>query len=139
MPDQTLAAPQRDRRPRRVRGDARRSGRLGLQDGGRRLAAGGRAWREELRAALGAGKLEAVQSALGRLEQSLRQVKIDQSFVSRKLQRLNRVKRSVKLPEATEKKVSAIFAGVHERFFSGDYQGANAQLNSIWRLLGRED
>jgi serine/threonine protein kinase len=100
---------------------------------------GARGQRDDVKRALAAGQEAPAASALGRLEEGLRQLKIDGSFVSRKLERLNRTKRGMQLPEETDKKVSAIFAKVHESFFSGDYEGANAQLNSIWRLLGRGD
>ena len=100
---------------------------------------GGRSQRDEVKRALAARQETPARAALTRLEDALRQVRIDGTFVSRKLERLNRAKRGMQLPAGTEEKVSAVFAKVHESFFSGNYEGANAQLNSIWRLLGRGD
>lgn len=99
----------------------------------------GRAHRDTARRALAAGNEGPALAALVELERSLRGITIDGTFVSRKLQGLNRAKHTVHLPEAAEKKMAAIFARVHERFFSGDFRGANAELNRIWHLLGRGD
>lgn len=75
------------------------------------------------------------QAALHRMSQLLEATHIDKAFIARKLQRLNRLKGSRKLDEATSAKVSHAFAAVHGSFFAGDYQKANHHLNRIWRLL----
>jgi hypothetical protein len=75
--------------------------------------------------------------AVGRLEEVLRQVAIDDTFIKRKLDRLSRLKQSVKLDAATDKKVTAIFAQVHKHYFAGSHAAANAQLNAISRELGQ--
>jgi hypothetical protein len=91
---------------------------------------------EARRACRGADEV-AARTAVSHLAESLQQVRVDRAFVSRKLERLSRVKDSLRLDDATNKTVAAIFAKVHDRFFSGDYEGANAQLNAIGRVLGR--
>lgn len=100
---------------------------------------GGRATLAELRRAASSSDEPATRAALGKLEGTLRALKIDGTFVSRKLERLTRAKGGVKLDEATEKKVTGILRQVHDCFFSGDYEGANGQLNAIWRALGKGD
>jgi len=90
----------------------------------------------EARRALGAGKLGGASRALGQAEESLRRVAIDGNFISRKLQRISRLKAGLKLDGRTETQVTEIFAKVHDRYFSGDFSAANTHLNKIWRLLG---
>jgi hypothetical protein len=75
--------------------------------------------------------------ALSRLEDTLRRAKIDETFVKRKLERLNKLKESLRPDEARAKQVAEIFAKVHKRFFAGDFVAANDHLNQILRLLGR--
>jgi hypothetical protein len=82
---------------------------------------------------------EGAKAILARLEETLRQQKIDGAFISRKLERLNRLKGSLRIDEATSKKVTEIFAKVHDRYFSGDYEAANEHLNQIWRVLGKRE
>ncbi len=91
----------------------------------------------EGRKALRAGEIERAVKAIAGAEESLRRIQIDDNFVSRKLQRLNRLKGSLQLDAATEKQVTEIFAKVHDRYFSGDFKAANTHLNRIWQVLGR--
>ena len=91
----------------------------------------------EARKALRASRLEQATRAITGLEESLRRIKIDGNFISRKLQRLNTLKGKRQLDTGMEKRVTEIFAKVHDRYFSGDFKGANTHLNKIWQVLGR--
>jgi hypothetical protein len=95
-----------------------------------------RARLEEARAAI-EGEEEAVAAAaVAALAGRLRAVRIDGTFISRKLKRIDKAKGARRLDPAVSKRVTATFAKVHESYFSGDYRRANAHLNQIWRLLG---
>jgi hypothetical protein len=132
-PRPASAIPALRERLARLEGERRRRGIL-LDD-----LAGARAALASARRALGAGEEQAARTALGTLEQSLQGVAIDGAFVRRKLARLNALKGARKLDATTEQKIATISASVHQRFFSGDYAGANAQLNSLFALLGHGD
>jgi hypothetical protein len=92
--------------------------------------------RRKLAAALKAEDTEAAGKAIEQLTLTLGRARIDSSFVSRKLKRINRQMTSRKLSPELARRVKAIFSKFHARYFGGgDYEGANAHLNHIWRLL----
>jgi serine/threonine protein kinase len=98
-----------------------------------------RGYRGQIKKAIEAGEGDSVLPVLAQMEDSLRQIQIDGSFIAKKLERINKLKGTLRLDEITAKRIATIFAKVHERYFSGDYRGANAYLNSIWHILGRSD
>jgi hypothetical protein len=65
----------------------------------------------------------------------LDETKIDAAFVSKKLDRLNKLIASRKLERVMARNVKATFAQVHSRYFAGDYVSANRNLNRIWRIV----
>ena len=69
--------------------------------------------------------------AASTFNQAVQEVKIDKTFVSNKIARLNRIVKGKKLEGDKSKQVVELFNEVGDKYNDGDFAGANKRLNQI--------
>lgn len=90
---------------------------------------------KEATAAMADGDYGKAFLAASTLLQNVEAIKIDKTFVSNKIARLNRQMKAKKLDDATSKQVLDLFNEVGDKYNDGDFAGANKRLQTIAGLL----
>lgn len=90
---------------------------------------------KEATSAMGDGDYGKAFLAASTLLQNVEAMKIDKTFVSNKIARLNRQMKAKKLDDATSKQVLDLFNEVGDKYNDGDFAGANKRLQTIAGLL----
>jgi len=90
---------------------------------------------KEATSAMAEGEYGKAFLAASTLLQNVEALKIDKTFVSTKIARINRAMKSKKLDDATSKQVLDLFNEVGEKYNDGDFTGANKRLNTIAGML----
>jgi serine/threonine protein kinase len=92
---------------------------------------------KRIRRALAKKNPTEVDNLLPELNRLLDRTKIDEVFISTKLNRMNKKYKAASLDSKANKQINRVFKKVHDSFFAGDYDSANTGLNEIWHMIQR--
>ena len=81
------------------------------------------------------GDIATATEKVARLRKAVAGVRIDATFVRRKLERMQRLANHTRLGRSQHERTKKLFGAVHREFFAGNYVQANSRLALISRVV----